>query len=237
MNRGTAIAGTIIAAAIAGAAALLRREDPQREVGPPPSEAPSPVPGALQEKGEPLQLTGDGVGELVHRRYWIDIADARLTPRALMRQVKRELPAFSPSRLAAFRKTRGWRLWMAVGDEYDINILGPFNGGVRVTEVTPTSFTLVTLRGHPEAGQIRFVACTLPEVPGGLRFEIHSWARNRDSLVYMGYYIGRLGKLIQRQVWVSFCRRVAERSGGTALGKVGVRTEELPITGEVVPVV
>lgn len=237
MHRGTAIAGTIVGAALMGVAALVGQLRPRSSISPPPTRAPRPVPSHLQDSGEPLQLPSEGVGDLVQRRYWVDITNSQLTARTLMRQVKRELPAFSPQMLAAFRKSKGWRWRMAVGDEYAINIVGPFNGAVRVTEVTPTSFTFVTLRGHPEAGQIRFVASALPEVPGGLRFEIISWARSRDSIVYLGYYFGRLGKLLQQQVWVGFCKRIVACSGGTMRGKVEVHTKELSVAGEVVPIV
>ncbi|MCV4939648.1 DUF1990 domain-containing protein, partial [Escherichia coli] len=73
---------------------------------------------------------------------------------------------------------------MRVGDEYDIRILGPWNGSVRVDEVGPTSFTLVTLKGHPEAGKIRFSAEAAERT---LCFRIESWARSRDGLVQFAY--------------------------------------------------
>ena len=47
---------------------------------------------------------------------------------------------------------------MEVGDEYVVRMPGPWDGPVRVVEVTPTSFRLATLDGHLEAGQIEFRA-------------------------------------------------------------------------------
>jgi hypothetical protein len=229
--------GILAAATGLGMAFLAFRKAQRSPVRPPGRHAPRPVPQQIDQQGEPLQLTGDGVGELIHRRYWVDLADTRVSPVALIGHIKRDVAAFSPRLLARFRKTKGWGWRMAVGDEYHIEILGPWNGDVRVSEVSRNSFTFVTLRGHPEAGQIRFMASSLPGMAGGLRFEIYSWARSRDAMVYLGYNLGQIGKLVQRQVWINFCYRVAEASGGRMLGEVGVCIEELPIEGEVVRVV
>jgi len=198
---------------------------------------PRPVPRRLMWGKQRVQLPGDGYGVLFHRRYWVDIDRPKLSAKALIEHVKCDVGAFCPRLLADFKKSLGHPTAMRPGDEYAITILGPWNGVVRVVEATPTSFTFVTLEGHPEAGQITFSARRHTTRPRTLRFEIQSWARSRDMLVSLGYHEGRIGKAIQKNAWVAFCERVAEESGGAILGEVQVATEELGEQGGVVPVV
>ncbi|HMQ34851.1 MAG TPA: DUF1990 family protein [Chloroflexaceae bacterium] len=198
--------------------------------------APRPVPARLLRAGRPVQLPGDGHGPLFHRRYAVDFAGSRLGPEALMAQVKADLSDFSPRMLAHFEKTKGDPAELREGDEYHITILGPWNGRVRVVEAQPTSFTFITLEGHPEAGQIMFSLEHHPARRGALRFEICSWARSRDMIVGLTYKEVGVGKEVQKNAWVTFCERVVEASGGKALGEVSVVTEEQRFDGEVIPI-
>lgn len=200
------------------------------------AEQPKPVPARLAWDGVPLQLPADGVGPLFHRRYQVDIEAARLGAEELMAQIQRDVAAFAPSELADFKKVKGQPERMAVGDEYHITILGPWNGSVSVADVEPTSFTFVTLEGHPEAGQIRFQTMPHPERRGALRFQILSWARSRDMLVALSYNQGMVGKEVQKNAWVSFCECVVGASGGRQIGAVDVVTEEREFEGEVMPI-
>lgn len=198
--------------------------------------APRPVPARLTRGGKRVQLPGDGHGPLFHRRYAVEFTSAGLGAEELMARVKAELADFSPSMLAKFEKCKGDPAVMREGDEYDITILGPWNGRVRVVEVTPTSFTFITLEGHPEAGEIMFTLEPLLRRRGALRFEICSWARSRDMIVGLTYKEVGVGKEVQKNAWVTFCERVVEASGGRRLGEVSVVTEEQRFDGEVIPV-
>lgn len=200
------------------------------------AEQPKPVPAKLAWDGVPLQLPADGYGPLFHRRYQVDIEAPRLSPEELMAQIQRDVAAFAPSELADFKKVKGSLERMQVGDEYDITILGPWDGSVAVVDVAPTSFALVTLEGHPEAGEIRFRALPHPERPGALRFQILSWARSRDMLVGLSYNEGKLGKEVQKNAWISFCECVVGASGGRQIGEIDVLTEEREFREEVVPI-
>lgn len=198
--------------------------------------APRPVPAHLARGGPKIQLPGDGHGPLFFRSYTIDFVAAQLGAEALMEQVKTDLERFSPRMLAHFEKSKGDPKVMRPGDEYHITILGPWNGSVRVVETTPTSFTFVTLEGHPEAGQITFSLDPHPSRRDALRFEICSWARSRDMLVGLTYKEAGVGKEVQKNAWATFCERVAEAGGGERLGDVTVVTEERSFDGEVIPV-
>ena len=148
-----------------------------------------------------------------------------------MAAVQADVPRFSPSLLADFEKKDGPGRPLQVGDEFHITILGPWNGSVRVTEVGPTAFAFITLEGHPEAGRIRFEAHYLDERPGVLRFEIRSRARSRDGLVAFAYATTGIGKKVQEATWMEFCSRVAQASGGQALGEVTVETHTCEESG------
>lgn len=198
--------------------------------------APRPVPARLTRGGQPVQLPGDGHGPLFHRRYAVEFAGGTLGAEELMARVKADIGAFSPRLLAHFEKCKGDPAELREGDEYDITILGPWNGRVRVIETTPTSFTFITLEGHPEAGEIVFTLEPHPTRAGALRFEICSWARSRDMIVGLTYKEAGVGKEVQKSAWVTFCERVAEASGGAKLGDVTVVTEERSFDGEVIPV-
>jgi len=174
---------------------------------------------------KPDQPAHTGSGPLFERTYCVDIAEPRLTAAQLMQDIQCHVEHYSPDLLAEFEKTKGEPGGLRPDDEFRIKILGPWNGTVRVTQVGADFFELITLENHPEAGRIRFSIQELPE--GGqaqLRFEIHSWARSRDGLVAFTYDTLGIGKHVQQQTWETFCARVAEESGGRALGPVSVQT-------------
>ena len=62
---------------------------------------------ALARAGERmLQPSADGVGDLFHRRYWIDIIGAEKSAEVIMRHIQRHPNQFIPQELATFRKTK-----------------------------------------------------------------------------------------------------------------------------------
>jgi hypothetical protein len=178
----------------------------------------------MSDHSQAEQPAAEGAGPKLERRYFIDVERPRLTPTQLMAAVQADVPGFSPGLLADFERTKGAEGALHVGDEFHIKILGPWNGSVRVTQVSPTAFEFVTLEGHPEAGRISFAVRPLDSRPDALRFEICSAARSRDGLVAFAYDTIGGGKLMQKATWVEFCERVAQASGGQALGPVTVET-------------
>ena len=177
------------------------------------------------------QPAATGSGPWLERRYFIDVARPRHTPTQLMSEVQADVARFAPEMLANFKKKDAPENGLRVGEEFEIAILGPWNGCVRVTAVGSTHFELITLEGHPEAGRIHFEAHFLDESPDVLRFEIRSRARSRDGLVAFAYGTLGVGKRVQEATWVEFCRRVAAASGGQALGNVTVETLTQTETG------
>jgi hypothetical protein len=161
----------------------------------------------------------DGVGPLFHRLYRARIRDARLSPRELIGRLGADPNVAAPTELARFLKIGGAEGRLAVGDELVVRMPGPWDGPVRVTTTTPTSFRLATLSGHLEAGQIEFRSA---EREGLLQFEIESWARSGDRLSNLLYHHLRMAKEVQLHMWTTFLEKVAKVSEGRLTGGVEI---------------
>ena len=197
---------------------LHRRELP----GDPVADAAPALPGWLDATH--LQDAGAGVGPLFHRRYTACVRGSAMTPEQLMAGVTADLDGIAPSELVSFDKVRGRPGEMRRNDEYVVRMPAPWDGPVRVVDATPTSFWLVTLAGHIEAGQIQFRAgCR----DGLLAFEIESWARNGDKLAVLLYDRMRMAKEVQLHMWTSVLERVAGMAGGRLAGGVAIETRRV----------
>lgn len=215
-------------AALALLAHTVRRfVAPRREKRSERERSGATVPDSPVDAGVDLQGAETGAGELTHRRYAIEVPRSTFTCHTLIRAIAQSMRELSPEKLAAFEKTAGSVATMLVGDEYDVTMLGPWNGRVRVAEVTDDSFTLVTLDGHPEAGHIVFSVRELTNRPDAFQVRIESWARARDEIVHVAYDTLAVGRQVQTEVWVTFLQRVAELTGCDEVPEVDINSEEL----------
>ncbi len=182
--------------------------------------------------GPDVQRIVDGTGALFHRRYSVDILNPKLDAEALSEAIKADINQFTPTLMAYFEKTKGDPERFEIGDEYFIHITGPWNGPVRTVDISPTSFSFVTLEGHLEAGQIHFRVIPHPSLEDTLRFQILSWARSKDRLVEFAYDFTEVAQNAQGNMWRDFCRRVVDASGGEQFGRLQVITQRTPFEGE-----
>ena len=187
-----------------------------------PEDAPPEL--ARDLKSEQLQRLDDGVGPLVHRIYRMRIVGSALTAEWLMRRVAEDLDRVAPSEFATFQKVRGEEASLSFGDEYVVRMPGPWDGPVRVVAVDDTSFTLATLDGHLEAGQIQF---RVDANYRSLEFEIESWARSGDRLSDLLYTHLRVSKEVQLHMWSSVLRRIAKLVGGHMDGGIVITTRRV----------
>ena len=186
------------------------------------ADSPPPLPPELSDDG--LQLAEDGAGDLYHRRYRARFADPRLSARELVARLLDDPNPLVPVELARFTKVAGGEGPMQVNDEYVVQMPGPWDGPVRVAEVTPTGFRVVTLEGHLEAGQIAFSAA---DEPGTLVFQIESWARSGDRLVELLYDHLRMAKEVQLHMWTSALENVGRLSGGRRVSGIDIETRRV----------
>jgi uncharacterized protein DUF1990 len=204
---------------------MYRSEEP----GSWPEDAPPPLPESLVD--DDVQRLGHGAGPLFHRRYRAHIRDSSLSAEELMARLQEDPDRAAPSEFATFRKAAGEGDGMRPGDEYVVRMPGPWDGPVRVVETSSTSFRLMTLEGHLEAGQIVFSTRGEGDL---IEFEIESWARSGDRLSDLLYDRLRMSKEIQLHMWTSFLERVIRLSGGRRERGLHIETrrvEDVPATG------
>jgi uncharacterized protein (UPF0548 family) len=190
-------------------------------------DGPPPLPAGTSL--EEAQLSDAGVGPLFHRRYRARIAEPQLPVEQLMERILADPNEVAPTEFARFTKVLGERGPMVKGDEYVVRMAGPWDGPVRVVDVTPTSFRLITLDTHLEAGQIEFRA----EADGAdIVFTIESWARSGDRLSRVMYQQLRMAKEVQLHMWTSFLEEVVKLAGGRLAGGIDVETRTVDDEGE-----
>lgn len=172
-----------------------------------------------------LQDVDAGVGSLFHRSYCGDLRDTDASPEWLIETIAADLNRVAPSEFVSFDRLAGDGP-MKRNDEYVVRMPAPWDGPVRVVDVTPTSFWFVTLVGHLEAGQIQFRA----ERHGGmLRFSIESWARSGDPLADLLYSRLRMAKEVQLHMWTSLIERVERLTGGRLTGGITIETRRVAL--------
>jgi hypothetical protein len=187
-----------------------------------------PVPALLCYPAEvssaEVQGHDDGRGPLFHRLYRTRIRESRLDGPELMERLQADLNVAAPTKFARFQRVLGEQGRLAVGDEYVVRMPGPWDGPVRVVDVSRCSFRLATLAGHLEAGQIEFRA---RPAKTEVVFEIESWARSGSPLVNLLYHRLRMAKEVQAHMWISFLERVVQLAGGQMTGGIDLATERV----------
>lgn len=188
------------------------------EPGGPEDEGPAVDPRFLDDRAQPAEA---GFGPLYHRSYRVRIVGSERTPEQLLGAFASDPNRCAPTEVAVFRKTKGDEGGLGPGDEYLVRMPGPWDGPVRVVDRTPTSFRLLTLSDHLEAGQIEF---RTRRGDGDLWFEVESWARSGDRLSLLLYDRLRFAREMQLHMWTTVCERAARLAAGTARGGVSIRT-------------
>lgn len=184
--------------------------------------------------GDPttIQRAAEGVGDLHVRRYRLVIATDATVAAAVAALA--DLDDLTPRQFVRFHDGRGRAVTgpLVVGDQFVARITGPRDGPVRVVDVAEDGFTLVTLRGHVEAGEIRFRV----ERRGTDRLlvEVRSWARSGARGVWWLYERGG-GHRVQAHVWASLCLALAGRLGGRVVSRVEIASRRLAWPPEVEP--
>lgn len=191
------------------------------EDGRAPDDLPPPLPDGLSRDG--MQHVEQGVGPLFHRTYRVAIRDADCDARELIARVSDDPNHVAPFTFASFQKVEGEEWELRVEDEFVVRMPGPWDGPIRVVEVTPTSFRFVTLEGHIEAGQIEWSAGDDP-----LTFQIKSWARSGDRLSAIMHDRLRMAKEVQLHMWVAVLEKVIALSGGRRASMIEMHTRRVP---------
>lgn len=158
---------------------------------------------------QPEQQPGDGVGPLERKRFWADIHGAPVESHELMQLIREQCTELMTVEFAAEPDTP-----QEIIEGATLTAALPFRGNiqVRVAKVTPTSFTLVTLRGHPLAGIVRFDTRNVNA--STVRFTITVAARSATMFDWLA--MTTVGRMMQEENWITVAERVVELSGGTS---------------------
>lgn len=183
----------------------------------------------MDSENRKRQKISEGYGAVYHRVYSINLPLDLETAKKAMLDLQCDLNKFSPQLLARFEKIRGHKTSLMKDDEFNIHITGPWNGPVRVSEVSASGFGLLTLNGHLEAGEINFRIKFVNDVE--ILFEIESLARSRDAIVDFVYDKVPLAKMAQTEMWSEFCKNFADHvvkvyaCKGKEVGELQILTE------------
>ncbi len=170
------------------------------------------------------QLPRSGSGPLFNRLYSGAITGTDWSPERLMERIQSDPDRVAPWSLARFHKAKGDPGRLAVGDEFVVRMPAPWDGPVRVVEVTPRSFRLMTLEDHLEAGQIEWRAFSRGET---LVFQVQSWSRQGDRLSALLHEHVRMAKEVQLLMWTSVVENVARLVGGQLEDGIEVLTRRV----------
>jgi hypothetical protein len=152
----------------------------------------------------------EGMGALKRKRVWADITGSTLTPEELFEKFRRDFDEVTPGIVDANTGTRT-RCDLEAGVTLTMTLPLRGNIQVRVQEVTQRKATLVTLRGHPLAGAVRF----LSEQRGdNLRFETQVYDRPASLPDWFVRKAG--GDSLQSRTWEGLIEKMVQESGGSA---------------------
>ena len=172
----------------------------------------------------PLSTARSGAGEHLERDYWAVIGDCVQRPRELIGAVRERFVEFAPAELASFRRLGMNSGPLALGEELEVRIAAAGSCLVRVVHTDEQSFTLATLRGHPEAGRITFGAyCNARD---DVVFHIRSRARSGSRLLYAAFLAA--GEAMQTNTWTDFIVAVAQTFGSGVVGCIHSETRKAP---------
>ena len=163
----------------------------------------------------------DGVGPLYLRSYRVRVYNATMNADDLLTSFRRQPNRFSPTSYAIFEPEPGPD-GLRPGDELEVKLPGPWDGPVRVVDVTPTSMRLDTRDGHMEAGTIEFTARDVGDAR--LEFRIRSQARSATPVVNTLYSRIPVAKLVQSQMWAQVLEAAVDVSGGVQEGRLDFQT-------------
>jgi hypothetical protein len=197
--------------------------DRREEAGSIPEDTPPPLPADTDRSDH--QGVEDGFGPLMHRCYIVRVNDAQRSAQDVISAFAAVPDRAAPRALATFVKLHGEEGVLHVGDEFTVRMPGPWDGPVRVVEITDNGFGLATLAGHLEAGRIRFTADDLG--PGRMELRIEAWARGGDRLSNLLFDRLPVNKEVQLHMWTSVLERLIKLSGGTRDGRIDITTRRV----------
>lgn len=172
----------------------------------------------LLADSQPEAVPGEGVGALKRKRFWADITGGTMPVDELFNRFCQRFGELTPGHMD-LEAEPGTATCLEEGATLTMALPLRGNVQVRVQEVTPRSAVLTTLKGHPLAGGVRFLAEERGEVT---RFEVQVY--DRPATIPDWIAMRTVGDSMQAKTWESLVMAIISESGGLAAG--GVQSEE-----------
>lgn len=160
-----------------------------------------------------LQPPGTGVGPIILRIFTTGAMANAKRANEVIGAIKRDINRFSmvPGFFGNFSladtpfKCVAGPNCSEITQDNIYKIDGPFvfNPYVKATTVTNDAFEFTTMKGHPEAGQVKFSA---NDLPAGTLFTIRVWGHPSTRVDYVLYDLA--GHWTQTQIWENFVENV-----------------------------
>jgi uncharacterized protein YbjT (DUF2867 family) len=172
----------------------------------------------------PAQLPSVGFGPMQQRTFRAETGASEMTAEQLITKLRLEFGRLMPGTVEP-RPEQGTATRLREGATLTLGL--PLRGHiqVRVADVAPTEVTLLTLRGHPLAGAVRFRAS---RTGGLLRFEVQVYERAASATDFALMALG--GSFLQARTWEELVGAVIRLAGGTASDEV--RSESAMLSSE-----
>ncbi|CAN5232926.1 hypothetical protein BH23GEM2_BH23GEM2_14430 [soil metagenome] len=169
----------------------------------------------------PEQLPRDGFGPMQLRAFHGGTVGSGMTAEQLITRLRLEFGRLMPGMVDA-RAEQGAVTRLHEGATLTLGL--PLRGHiqVRVAEVAPAEVTLLTLKGHPLAGAVKFSADRSGDL---LTFEVHVYERAASATDFALMALG--GSFLQAKTWEELVGAVMRVAGGTPTGEVRSESDTL----------
>lgn len=171
---------------------------------------------AKQRAEEPAYLR-DGVGPVVYRHLKARVEGSPHSAPEVAAQLSQHFPEYMPSLLSWVRRRRPRQAPIRAGEKLDIQLFLLRRAKVRVDDVTAPSFTIRTLRQHPDAGSIKISVKPEEGPPHTYTLCIESVVRSSDHFDRLIYRLGI--KWLQHSNWEIVLQRALDYAGGQVIYK------------------
>lgn len=147
-----------------------------------------------------IQTIEDGIGDLYKKTFSIPIESSFEILQNHFLDFKVDMNKYSKNPIAKLPNDKGYSPLLK-GQRLLIELLGPYNGPVQVTESSKLNLKLQTLENHPKTGHIEF---SIEESNPNL-FKIDTYSRSKDYLFHFARSKTNLVSKVQDSVWIDLC--------------------------------
>ncbi|HUF66959.1 MAG TPA: complex I NDUFA9 subunit family protein [Gemmatimonadaceae bacterium] len=178
----------------------------------------------LLAEATPDQLPSEGFGPMQRRTFHGETSGSEMSAEQLITKLRLEFRKLMPGIVeAAAEQGTATRLYEGATLTLGLPLRGHIQ--VRVADVAPAEVTLLTLKGHPLAGAVRFRAERAGDV---LHFEVQVYERAASATDFALMALG--GSFLQAKAWEDLVEAVLKVAGGTPAG--AARSDSATLTEE-----